>query len=360
MEDQTILFQWCHEEWTELHECQFSGLIVADVRVLNKQQKSFNAVNRAGAIDQDLVISAYKPAETLEQNLEIGAGSEDIVWDFIRTHLNQLPIFVSKNGKVEIISERQNFLLFDRMVAFHVQRGLTVPLSACEFYSGLSQRYSERDGMFFTPEQVAEYDRKRLTVREVLQLQLFVTDENSAIQWMRQQLFKKPQTSGELKPQFMQEIAGWLKTEKMLELDELLEQNFIKFDGQGPVPAQIHSYLSTNWKELRNLPKNDPTLIAKARDRWYVPDPNKAGDLEKLRERALLKEFEEYKNAKKKLKKFRLEAVRAGFRVAWQKHDYTTIIKVAEKIPNTVLEEDPKLLMWYDQAVTRRGGESDG
>jgi hypothetical protein len=30
---------------------------------------------------------------------------------------------------------------------------------------------------------------------------------------------------------------------------------------------------------------------------------------------------------------------------------------VAEKLPTNVMEEDPKLLMWYDQAVTRMGGE---
>jgi hypothetical protein len=30
-------------------------------------------------------------------------------------------------------------------------------------------------------------------------------------------------------------------------------------------------------------------------------------------------------------------------------------VSVADKIPNNVLEEDPKLLMWYDQAVTRLG-----
>lgn len=41
--------------------------------------------------------------------------------------------------------------------------------------------------------------------------------------------------------------------------------------------------------------------------------------------------------------------VRAGFKKAWQEHDYATIIAVAEKIPETVLQEDPKLLMWYDQ-----------
>ena len=96
-------------------------------------------------------------------------------------------------------------------------------------------------------------------------------------------------------------------------------------------------------------------MRAKARDRWYVPDPNKAGDLEKLREKALLKEFDAYKQEKKKLKVFRLEAVRAGFRKAWADRDYATIVAVADKIPANVLEEDPKLLMWYDQATTRMG-----
>jgi len=104
------------------------------------------------------------------------------------------------------------------------------------------------------------------------------------------------------------------------------------------VPSQIHSYLSTNFKELRNLPKDDPTLRAKARDRWYVPDPNKAGDLEKLRERTLLREFDEYRAVtQKRLKVLRLEAVRAGFKKAWGKRDYTTIIDVASKIPENVL-----------------------
>jgi hypothetical protein len=95
-------------------------------------------------------------------------------------------------------------------------------------------------------------------------------------------------------------------------------------------------------------------LRHKAKDRWYVPDPSKAGDLEKLREKALLKEFQEYRESKqKRLKIFRLEAVRAGFKKAWQERDYPTIIQVAEKIPENVLQEDPKLLMWYDQAITR-------
>jgi len=76
------------------------------------------------------------------------------------------------------------------------------------------------------------------------------------------------------------------------------------------------------------------------------------------RKRALLREFEEYRKSKqKRLKVFRLEAVRADFKKAWQERDYATVIAVARKIPENVLQEDPKLLMWYDQALTRSGEE---
>lgn len=330
------------------------GFVIADVRVLDKKKGTvYQEYYVSGATKQDLIISAYKPNGGLENRFKLAAGSEEGVWDFVSTHLKQLPSFVSAGNKSEVIAERQNYLLFDRMVAFHVQRGVTVPLSASEFYLGLEQRFPSRDGMYFLAEQIVEYDKKRMTVQEITQLQIFVSDEASAIQWLKQQLLQRPQTFQEVHPQFLKEISGWQKFEKSLELAELLNQNFLCYDGKSLVPEQIHAYLSSNWKDMRNLAKDDPELVAKARDRWYVPDPSKAGDLEKLRERALLKEFEEYKQVKKKLKVFRLEAVRAGFKKAWQERDYPVIVSVADKIPTNVLEEDPKLLMWYDQAVTR-------
>jgi DNA modification methylase len=357
-----------------------AGFVTADVRTLDKKQGTFKQVTEANAVKQDLIISAYKPNGGLEERFKIEAGTEEGAWDFVRTHLKQLPVFVSKDGQAEMIAERQNYLLFDRMVAFHVQRGVAVPLSAAEFYRGLNQRFSLREGMYFLEHQAAEFDKKRMTVKEILQLDLFVTDEASAIQWLKQLLTKKPQTFQEIHPQFLKEIGGWHKYEKSLELSLLLEQNFLRCDGKEGVPNQVHSYLSTNYKELRNLPKDDPALRAKAKDRWYVPDPNNAADLEKLRERALLKEFAEYLPPGyvppkyddsqqflpgmkpetvipqgKKLKIFRLEAVRAGFKKAWQERDYVTIIAVARRISETVLQEDPKLLMWYDQARTRLG-----
>lgn len=346
--------------WTIIQESLLStGFVIADVRVLDKEQITMQQWVGTNVVSKDLIISSYKPTADLEERFSLSAGTDEGVWDFIRTHLKQLPVFVLKDGKGEVVSERQNHLLFDRMVAFHVQHGVTVPLPAADFYSGLSQRFPYRDGMFFLPDQAAEYDRKRLTFQEVLQLRYLVTDESSAIQWLKQQLIKKPQTFQELHPQFLKEIGGWQKHEKPLELSHILDDTFICYDGKGEVPSQIHSYLSTNFKELRNLPKDAPELRDKGKDRWYVPDPNKAGDMEKKREKALLKEFEDYgTSSQKSLKVFRLEAVRTGFRKAWQDRDYSTIISVARKIPETVLQEDPKLLMWYDQALTRTGVES--
>ena len=160
--------------WNSIQESLWkAGFVVADVRTLDKKQMTMQQMTSGGAVKQDLVISAYKPNGGLEDRFKLTAGTEEGVWDFVRTHLKQLPVFVSNNAQAEVIAERQNYLLFDRMVAFHVQRGVTVPLSAAEFYAGLEQRFPPRDGMYFLPDQAAEYDKKRMTVKEALPASAF-------------------------------------------------------------------------------------------------------------------------------------------------------------------------------------------
>ena len=333
-----------------------AGFIIANVSALDKKQGSFKAVTTPTAVKQDLVISAYKPNGGFEERFQKEAQTEEGVWDFTHTHLQYLPVTKLQGTDLIVIPERDPRILYDQVITYYVRKGYDIPIDSQDFQVGLSQRFSERDGMYFLPEQVAEYDQKKLRLGNKTVLQsLFISDEASAIEWLRSLLREKPQSYQDINPQFMKEISGWSKNETGLELSILLEQNFLVYDGAGPVPEQIHCYLSTNWKDLRNLSKQDSALVAKAKGRWYVPDPSKAGDLEKLRERALLKEFEQYKQLNKKLKVFRLEAVRTGFKKAWQERDYNTIVSIAEKIPPSVLEEDPKLLMWYDQAVTRMG-----
>ena len=92
-----------------------------------------------------------------------------------------------------------------------------------------------------------------------------VADEQSAIVWLRARLKKTPQPYSNIQPAFMPMLSHLKTNEReLLSLDLLLQQNFLCYDGSGPVPEQIHAYLSSNWKELRNRSKDDPTLRAKA------------------------------------------------------------------------------------------------
>jgi DNA modification methylase len=342
--------------WNSLQTAlQEAGFVVANVSALDKMQGSFKSVTTTVAVKQDLVISAYKPNGGLEARFTTAGGSEDSAWDFVRTHLKYLPVVKINGGQLEFVAERDPRIIFDRLVAWFVRHNFPVPLSSQELQAGLKQRFIERDGMVFLPEQAAQYDRKRMQTAYAPQVEIFVSDERSAIDWLTDFLKKRPSTYSEIHPEYIPVVgAAKKKGEVIPELSALLEDNFIQYDGTGEVPSQIHSYLSTNHKDLRSLDKSSPVLIDKAMERWYVPDPNKAQDLEKKREKALLKEFDAYQSfTGRKLKEFRLEVMRAGFRNAWASKDYKTIIAIAQKLPEEALQEDEKLLLWYDQALTR-------
>lgn len=332
-----------------------AGFIVANVSTLDKQQRSINSYTSTTSVKQDLVISAYKPNGGLEKRFAISAGTEDSLSDFVRTHLGYLPVLKVVDGALEFVPERDPRIIYDRVLSWFIRHGTPVPVSSNDFQTWLAQRFVERDGMYFLSDQVAEYDKRRAQFSQAPQMDLFVSDERSAIDWLIDFLKRRPSTYQELHPEFIVQLgAGWKKHEAKPELADLLEDNFLRYEGVGDVPSQIHSYLSSNHKDLRSLDKNDALLVAKAMDRWYVPDPNRAQDLEKKRERAMLKEFLLYQAfTGRKLKEFRFEVLRAGFRASWAAKDYANIIKVARKLPDLALQEDEKLLLWYDQAITR-------
>ena len=334
------------------------GFVVAEVTALDKVQGSFQQVMSTNAVKQDLVISAYKPNGGLEERFDRRGATTDSVWDFVQTHLKQLPVVKVTSGypqELLNIVERDPRRIYDRMASWFIRHGTMVPISTPEFLAELPVRFRETDGMVFLPEQLVEYEKARARIPQVAQAELFVSDERSAIDWLTNFLLKRPSTRSEIHPEYIPQIgSAKRKGEIIPELDALLEDNFLQYDGDGDVPNQISNYLSKNFHDCRGLEKSDSVMKSRAKDRWYVPDPNKAQDLEKKREKALLKEFETYKAfTGRKIKESRLEVLRAGFRAAWSIKDYTTIISVAHMLPDDTLQEDEKLLLWYDQALTR-------
>lgn len=310
--------------WNSIQQALISaGFIIADVRTLDKKQGSFKQVTTNGAVKQDLVISAYKPKDSLKISLLENAGREETAWTFVWQHLSNIPVVVISNGKIEVVAERQAYLLFDRMVAYHIMQGIPVPLDATDFYRGLDDKFLKRDNMYFLPDQVNEYDTARITTDvENIQFNLFVTNEKTAIAWLYQQLSEEnggAETYAELQPKFMQEVKAVDKYESMPELQTLLEENFLQ-DEKGA---------------------------------WYIPDVTKEGDVAKLREKKLWKEFEGYLSSKGKLKLFRSEAIRVGFARLWKDKNYEAIVKMAERLPEQTVQEDPNILMYYDISLSR-------
>lgn len=310
--------------WNAIQESLLrAGFIIADVRTLDKKQGSFKQVTTATAVKQDLVITAYKPTEKFRKEFIAKAGMPETAWEFVRQHLENIPVVVEKNKKIEIIAERQGYLLFDRMVAYHIMNGIPVPIDATDFYQGLDERYLKRDGMYFLPDQVNEYDTARIKADvEPIQFSLFVTNEKTAISWLYQQLSEEyggAKTYAEIQPKFMQEVKSVDRYEDMPELQTILEENFLQDD----------------------------------KGRWYIPDVTKEGDIAKLREKNLLKEFEGYMASKGKLKLFRSEAIRFGFSKLWKEKNYKAIVDLADRLPEATVQEDPNILMYYDISLSR-------
>jgi len=188
----------------------------------------------------------------------------------------------------------------------------------------LRERFIERDGMFFSNEQVQEYDTKKSALPNFIQLSIFVANEQDSIYWLRIILEKKRLMEQDIQPLWMKEVAGNMRAGDILpEMRTILEENFLKDE----------------------------------HNKWYVPDPENEVDLEKLRTKRLLKQFEMYKSeaakSKGKIKEIRVEALRAGFKQCYQDKDFKTIVYLGDRIPNNLLMEDEVLLQFYDIASSK-------
>ena len=301
-----------------------TGFILGKVDALNKTRGGLHAMLGPVAVKQDLVITCYKPTSSFIDDFQKYSNLDSGIWSFIEQHLHHLPIHIVLENATTAIIERSPKILFDRLIAFYVQKGLPVPIDAGKFQKGLRERFIERDGMFFTNEQVQEYDKKKTEVPNFVQLSIFVANEQDSIYWLRSLLEKEMKTESDIHPIWMKEVAGNMRTGDILpEMRTILEENFLKDD----------------------------------HGKWYVPDHENESDLEKLRAKRLIKQFEVYKaeaaKPKGKIKEVRVEALRAGFKQCYQDKDFKTIVLIGDRIPNNLLMEDEVLLQFYDIASSR-------
>ena len=89
-------------------------------------------------------------------------------------------------------------------------------------------------------------------------------------------------------------------------------------------------------------------------DTWRIPDSNNEADIQQKRKDRLLRDFRRYLDDKsKRLKDVRVEVLRVGFYDCFERKLWQPIINVGARIPEDLLHEDEKLLMYYDTAQAR-------
>ncbi|MDY3069919.1 MAG: DNA methyltransferase [Parabacteroides sp.] len=310
--------------WTCIqNSIQNAGFVIANVSALDKKKESFKAVTTTTAVKQDLVITCYKPTEELLFKFETAVDKASNAMDFIEELLVHLPVHLEKDNSTTAVIERSPKILYDRLISYYVQHGYAIPMDAQEFQRGLRERFIERDGMFFTASQALEYEEKKKATNGIIPMALFISSEAEGIEWLKREL-ETPQTYQELHPEWMKAMSTTKKGDVLPELMTILEENFIK-DEDG---------------------------------KWRKPDPEKAADLEIIRNRKMMKEFNMYleqaqKPKAKRMKDTRLEVLRYGFKECYKQKDYKSIILVGDHIQESLLQEDEVLLQYYDIASTR-------
>jgi len=302
---------------------QRAGFIISSVTAIVNTRGGLHAVLGPTAVKQNLIISCYKPEDGFVEKI-ISGNAELSIWEFVESHLKHLPVYLKHNNQRFAVLERNPKVILDRLISFFILRGLPIPIDARDFQEGLKQRFIERDGMYFTVEQAAEYDEKKAKTPNFVQLSLIVTNESDAIEWLKERLREEVQKYQDIMPDFRIATQSLRKGDTLPELQDILNESFIQeSDGK-----------------------------------WRTPDPNEAKDREALRTKVLLKEFTGYVTAinqpkPKKLKEVRVEALRADFKNSWEQKDFKTIVTLGDMIPQNILLEDEQLLMCYDIAKDR-------
>ena len=298
-----------------------AGFIVSNVAVLDKKQGSFKQVTTSMAVSKDLVISAYKPKQgfSLQFIKKAGVGLEK---EFVKMHLSHLD--------PEPSIERTEQMLYSKMLSYYVQRGYSVQYNSSTFFKMLNDNFIPEDGYWFNEDQLEKYHeyKKRMKLKGVPEINagemvLFVNDEKSALIWLNAFL-DKPKDFSQISTAF-NKIAS-LMNDAIPELSDILEENFVKENGQYRRPVSEKEKLPLVQKRQKNLLKEFDLLLLEAR------------------------------NSKKKIKTCRKEALAAGFEYCYKKERFQDILTLAEKMTRKILENNAEINEFIEVAQIKTQG----
>jgi DNA modification methylase len=206
-----------------------AGFTIVNMLLLDKEQKSFKQVQgslgKEDVVDKDVVFNLCKPVSNKPETVLEALDIEHQVAAAVRDHLMNLPIRM-KTDPTKYNDEHRTTATINSMVMNTlIPKGIGVERLNLQFIERVCRKYFRKVGQrwYLRGEAVGIQNGSSSLIEE----EVAIKDEVSAIEWIRQRLKAGPMLVGELKPLWMR-TTGLLPAEvsQNLVLDDLLAENF--------------------------------------------------------------------------------------------------------------------------------------
>ncbi|HOC57649.1 MAG TPA: DNA methyltransferase [Verrucomicrobiota bacterium] len=204
-----------------------AGFEIANMLLLDKEQKTFKQIKGAegeeDVVDKDVLFNLHKPAVV---RTEVEAEDHDLeqqVADAVRQHLQTLPERIKAEPAKYNDEHRTTATINSMLMNTLIPRGISVERLNLPFIERVCARYFRKVGQrWYLRGEAVGGNGGGLVQEEVT-----IKDELSAIAWLRQKLESRPTLIGELKPLWMR-ATGLLaaNVSQLLILEDLLTENF--------------------------------------------------------------------------------------------------------------------------------------
>lgn len=208
------------------------GFEIVNMLVLEKTQKSFKQVKglkgEEDVVDKDVLFNLYKPAVARSQSSTEDHDLEHQVADAVRQHLQSLPERIKAEPAKYSDEHRATATIHIMLMNTLIPRGVGVERLNLPFIERVCIRYFHKVGQrwYLRGEAVGGKGG------DLIQEEVAIKDEMTAIAWLRQKLDSRPALIGELKPLWMK-ATGLLpaSVSQSLVLEDLLISNFWRDEG---------------------------------------------------------------------------------------------------------------------------------
>jgi DNA modification methylase len=205
-----------------------AGFEIANMLLLDKTQKSFKQVKGASGdedvVDKDVLFNLHKPSLLRTESLSEDHDLERQLADAVRDHLQSLPERIRTDPDKYNDEHRTTATINSMLMNTLIPRGVSVDRLNLPFIERVCARYFRKVGQrwYLRGESIGATNGHVLIEEEVS-----VKDELTAIAWLRQKIDQKAMLVGELKPLWMR-ATGLLpaSVSQELSLDNLLSENF--------------------------------------------------------------------------------------------------------------------------------------